>query len=212
MCLSALNYIALNSLAKEDLSKSVIAEAYKNALNHQRSSFLYLLALSSAVRLPVEAYYPISKNETTKEKKDLLPVMFHCTIHPCMTAGLRPSDARLHMFWCALMPVDYSKVDKVPEDKNHYVALCKPKDNASDPTSIQQFVMMPVVPDYDLMTPLAKKLSQANLTLPSSVSQPSCVSQPKPSSISQMLPGCKPPFVPKSSSDTPKVKKKANCT
>ena len=68
--------------------------------------------------------------------------------------------------------------------------------------------MMPIVPDYDLTTPLAKKLSQANLTLPLSVSQPSCVSQPKPSSIYQTLPGCKPPFVPKSSSGTPKVKKK----
>ena len=124
-----------------------------------------------------------------------------------MTAGLRPSDARLHIFRCALMPVDYSMVDKVPEDKNHYVALCKPKDNASDPTSIQEFVMMPVVPDYDLTTPLAKKLSQVNLTLPSSVSQPSCVSQPKPSSIYQTSPGCKPTFVPKSSSGTQKVKK-----
>ena len=107
------------------------------------------------------------------------------------------------------MPVDYSMVDKVPEDKNHYVALCNPKDNASDPTSIQQFVMMPVVPDYDLTTPLAKKLSQANLTLPTSVPQPSCVSQSTPSSIYQTSPGCKPPFVPKSSSGTPnsKVKK-----
>ena len=209
MCLSD---IALNSLAKDDLSKSVIAEAYNNALNRQWSSFLCLLALSSAVRLPVEAYYPISKNETTKEKKDSLSIMFNCTIHPRVTAGLRPSDARLHIFQCALMPVDYSMVDKVPDDKNHYVALCKPKDNASDPTSIQQFVMMPVVPDYDLTTPLAKKLSQANLTLSSSVSQPSCVSQPKPSSIYQTSPGCKPPFVPKSSCGTPKVKKKANCT
>ena len=34
MCLSD---IALNSLAKEDLSKSVIAEAYSNALNRQGS-------------------------------------------------------------------------------------------------------------------------------------------------------------------------------
>ena len=76
MCLSD---IALNSLAKEDLSKSVIAEAYSNALNRQWSSFLCLLALSSAVKLPVEAYFQYPKMKPQKRRK------IHC--RPCLIAS-----------------------------------------------------------------------------------------------------------------------------
>ena len=188
MCLSD---IALDSFAKEDPSKSVVAEAYNNALNRQWSSFLCILALSSAVKRPVEAYYPVSADE---EKKDSLSTMFNCTIYPRVTAGLKPSDERIHLFRCALMPIDYSVVNKVPENRNHYVALCKPKDNTNDPKSIRHFFVMPVVPGFDSL-----KLSQANPPIPSSVSQPSCVSQPKQLSISQTS---------KSSSGTQKVKKK----
>ena len=111
-----LSNIALDSFAKEDLSKSVIAEAYNNALNRQWSSFLCILALSSAVKLPVEAYYPVPADE---EKKDSLSTMFNCTIYPRVTAGLKPSDARIYLFQCALMPIDYSMVNKVPNYKNH---------------------------------------------------------------------------------------------
>ena len=139
----------------------------------------------------MEAYYPVSADE---EKKDSLSTMFNCTIYPRVTAGLKPSDERINLFRCALMPIDYSVVNKVPENRNHYVALCKPKDNTNDPKSIPHFFVMPVVPGFDSL-----KLSQANPPIPSSVSQPSCVSQPKQLSISQTS---------KSSSRTQKVKKK----
>ena len=122
MCLSD---IVLGSFAKEDPSKSVMAEAYNNALNRQWSSFLCILALSSAVKRPVEACYPVSAD---KEKKDSLSTMFNCTIYPRVTAGLKPSDERIHLFWCALMPIDYSMVNKVPENRT---AMVKKKANLS---------------------------------------------------------------------------------
>ena len=80
MCLSD---IALNLLAKEDLSKSVIAEAYSNALNRQWSSFLCLLALSSAVKLPVEAYFQYPKMKPQKRRKIRCPpCLIAPSIHP----------------------------------------------------------------------------------------------------------------------------------
>ena len=80
MCLSD---IVLNSLAKEDLSKSVIAEAYSNALNCQWSSFLCLLALSSAVKLLVEAYFQYPKMKPQKRRKIRCPP---CLIAPSIHA------------------------------------------------------------------------------------------------------------------------------
>ena len=80
MCLSD---IALNSFAKEDLSKSVIAEAYSNALNRQWSSFLCLLALSSAVKLPVEAYFQHPKMKPQERRKIRCPP---CLIAPSIHA------------------------------------------------------------------------------------------------------------------------------
>ena len=81
MCLSD---IALNSLAKEGLSKSVIAEAYSNnALNRQWSSFLCLLALSSAVKLLVEAYFQHPKMKPQKRRKIRCPP---CLIAPSILA------------------------------------------------------------------------------------------------------------------------------
>ena len=56
MCLSA---IALASFKKDDLAKSVMAEAYNNSVDHQWSSFFGLPELSSVLKLPVESYFPI---------------------------------------------------------------------------------------------------------------------------------------------------------
>ena len=80
MCLSD---IALNSLAKDDLSKFVIAEAYSNALNRQWSSLLCLLALSSAVKLLVEAYFQYPKMKPQKRRKIRCPP---CLIAPSIHA------------------------------------------------------------------------------------------------------------------------------
>ena len=80
MCLSD---IALNSLAKDDLRKFVIAETYSNALNRQWSSFLCLLALSSAVKLLVEAYFQYPKMKPQKRRKIRCPP---CLIAPSIHA------------------------------------------------------------------------------------------------------------------------------
>ena len=74
MCLSD---IALNSVTKEDHCKPIITEAYSNAMNHQWSSFVCLLALSSVVKLQIESYFPITHSESTlKENIDSLSTMF----------------------------------------------------------------------------------------------------------------------------------------
>ena len=115
---TCLSDIALDSLAKHDLSKSVVTESYNNALNRQWSLFLCLLALSSAINLPIEAYFPIPTNESTsEEKKDFLSTMFNCTIQSRVTTKSN-SDERIHIFRCALMPIDYSVVSKIPARKN----------------------------------------------------------------------------------------------
>ncbi|XP_028419094.1 uncharacterized protein LOC114544742 [Dendronephthya gigantea] len=76
MCLSD---IALGSVTKEDPCAPILTEAYSNAMNHQWSSFICLLSLSSVVKRPIESYFPITPNE---EKIDSLSTMFNCTIYP----------------------------------------------------------------------------------------------------------------------------------
>ena len=56
MCLSD---AALDGFRKEDPNSAILAEAVNNAHNHQFSSFLCLLSLSSVVNLPIESYYPV---------------------------------------------------------------------------------------------------------------------------------------------------------
>jgi hypothetical protein len=110
MCLSD---IALDSVTKEDLCAPIFAEAYSNAMNHQWSSFICLLSLSSVVKRPIESYFPIPPSE---EKIDSLSTMFNCTIYPRETAA-SISDQKIHILRCALMPMNYSKLAKVPATK-----------------------------------------------------------------------------------------------
>ena len=65
---------ALDGLRKEDPNSAIVAEAVNNAHDHQFSSFLCLLSLSSVVNLPIESYYPAGPDNS----KDSLPCMFNC--------------------------------------------------------------------------------------------------------------------------------------
>ena len=142
MCLSD---NALDSVTKEDHCKPIITEAYSNALNHQWSSFICLLALSSVVKLPIESYFPITPSE---ENIDSLSTMFNCTIYP-REAAASISNEKIHMYRCALMPMDYPRLGKVPATKNHYVPLCEPKDS-SNLVGIQHFVLKQVSPGINV--------------------------------------------------------------
>ena len=142
MCLSD---NALDSVTKEDHCKPIFTEAYSNALNHQWSSFICLLALSSVVKLPIESYFPITPSE---ENIDSLSTMFNCTIYPRETAA-SISNEKIHILRCALMPMDYPRLGKVPATKNHYVPLCEPKDS-SNLVGLQYFVLKQVSPGINV--------------------------------------------------------------
>ena len=106
LCLSD---IALNSITKEDPCKPIITEAYSNAMNHQWSSFVCHLALSSVVKLLIDSYFPITPTEsTTKDKIESLSTLFNCTIYPRETTA-SISDEKIHIFGWALMPMNYPK-------------------------------------------------------------------------------------------------------
>ena len=152
MCLSD---IALDSVTKEDLCAPIFAEAYSNAMNHQWSSFICLLSLSSVVKRPIESYFPIPPSE---EKIDSLSTMFNCTIYPRETAA-SISDQKIHILRCALMPMNYSKLAKVPATKNHYVALCEAKDSSIKMVGVQHFVMKQVSPGINVGSTEVRKIT-----------------------------------------------------
>lgn len=130
-----LQNFALNSLTKDDPSKVVFAAAYNTARNHQYSSFLCMLSLSSVLQLPIESYYPIPTTEVDTQEEfsdtdiveevDSLALFFNCTIFPREAAG--NIGERIHLFRCAVMPIGYLETTAIPEVKNHYVLFVSRK-------------------------------------------------------------------------------------
>ena len=59
------------------------------------------------------------------------PCMFNCTIFPRGTCENDNGSERIHIFRCALQPVDYLYQKEIPSIKNHYVALCQSKSSSS---------------------------------------------------------------------------------
>lgn len=76
MCLSA----EVTSPRGNRLS-AIVEEAVSSARNYRYASFLCLLGLSSAIKLPIEAYYPIAEEG---QSNDLISAesMFNCTVYP----------------------------------------------------------------------------------------------------------------------------------
>lgn len=151
MCISD---AALDSFNKEDLTSSILAEAVNNAQNHQFSSFICMLALSSVMKLPIESYYPIGKS------MDSLSRMFNCTIYPrewSTTPDLQTD--RLHIFRCAVLLIDYVKTREIPRVKNHYVALCNVKPSSSVGSNVNELYITPELPKFgpDSFTQIAEK-------------------------------------------------------
>ena len=144
MCLSD---IGLTSYTKDDPSESVRIEAYNTSVNRQWSSFLCDFGLSSVLRLPIESYFPIPANDSGD--MDSLSTMFNCIIFPRLSSS-NTSDDKIHLFCCALMPVGYLENMKIPEQKNHYVALCQPKNASLRMWNIQSFVPKPISPSIPL--------------------------------------------------------------
>ncbi len=140
MCLSD---IALACYTKDDPSESVRTEAHNTSVNHQWSSFLCVLGLSSVLRLPIESCFPIPVNQSdAQEEMDSLSTIFNCTIFPRVSSST--PDKKIHLFRCALMPAGYLNTMKIPERKNHYVALCQPRDASLEMWDIESFIPKPI--------------------------------------------------------------------
>jgi hypothetical protein len=142
MCLSD---VALSGVQKDDPSKPIVTEAINNAINRQWSSFLCMFALSSALHLPIELYYPTSTNEKAllDENADSLSTMFNCTIQPRVSSS--KTKGKIHLFRCA-----YAINGKIPDRKNHFVAMCEPEKSITNDTNMQQFLMKLVAPGFDV--------------------------------------------------------------
>ena len=136
MCLSD---AALDGFRKEDPNSAILAEAVNNAHNHQFSSFLCLLSLSSVVNLPIESYYPADSDNS----KDSLACMFNCTIYPREWSTSLQTD-RLHISCCAVLPLDYLETRVVPQTKNNYVALHKSESSSL----LYEAYITPVLPTF----------------------------------------------------------------
>ena len=169
MCLSD---AALDGFRKEDPNSAILAEAVNNAHNHQFSSFLCLLSLSSVVNLPIESYYPADSDNS----KDSLACMFNCTIYPREWSTSLQTD-RLHIFRCAVLPLDYLQTRVVPQTKNHYVTLCKSESSSL----VDEAYITPALPTFllDSSTEITKMPSlpenPSNTFQEKSVT---CISQP----------------------------------
>ena len=77
------------------------------------------------------------------------PCMFNCTIFPRGTCENDNGSERIHIFRCALQPVDYLYQKEIPSIKNHYVALCQSKSSSS--TSQDLFFMKPLLPSVSFV-------------------------------------------------------------
>ena len=149
MCLSD---TALSVFEKHDSTAAVVEEAKCNF-----PSTMCMFALASVIGCTIESYYPISNDSAAKENWDSLAKMFNCSIHPrywyANESAIYPG---VHIFRCATMPARFLVDRKVPEVKNHFVALWKP---VKDTEPGEQYF---VASFPTLTTPTASSLSTAD--------------------------------------------------
>ena len=116
---------ALKSLQKESHDSVAAAEASNIAKDFSFSPFLSMLALSSAIEKPIEAYYPVrtidGDSETEVENRNGKEISFNNTIIPRNCSS--ETAAGIHIFRCASAPIDFLQTREIPETKNHYVPL-----------------------------------------------------------------------------------------
>ena len=115
---TALSFKAADLYLKGNRLPSVFAEAANNASNFQYSSFLCLLALSSVIKQSIQTYYPL-QNDSKLHSYELF---FNCCVLP-RSDGQFQNDEPIHLFRCAMTPVDFIFTNKIPDKKDHYVPL-----------------------------------------------------------------------------------------
>ena len=91
-----LSYKAADLLEKGNRLPAVYEEGQYIARNFRFSSFLCLLAMSSVIGLPIEAYYPI---DAEKLQLNSYESLFNCTLNPRITQSAL--NKKIHIFCCA---------------------------------------------------------------------------------------------------------------
>ena len=113
----SLSFRAADSVAKSDRIPAVQAEAKIIAKNFSFASFLCMLGLASVINITIESYFPIKEEASLSSYE----TMFNSTILP---RNPKYSGAeKVHIFRCAIAPIDFLFNNKIPELKNHYVPL-----------------------------------------------------------------------------------------
>ena len=112
----ATSFTAADVLSAADRVSAIKMEAKETAQNCRVSSFMSMLGLSSVVRQPIESYFPVKD----PRKFNSYERLFNCTIVPRQYSSV---SAKIHIFCCAIVPVDFLFHNNIPEQKNQYVPL-----------------------------------------------------------------------------------------
>eukprot|EP00795_Rhopilema_esculentum_P001386 gene1386-15797_t len=146
---------------KEKCFESLVdAEASIVANDFSSSSFLSMLALSSATDVVIESYYPISTlagdNESEVESRNGRELLFNSTILPRGSSS--SSNTKIHIFRCT------SSESKFPENKDYYVPLLQMSEDALETGSGKLGISKCRANDYNRQEPVrASKRTQMKI-------------------------------------------------
>ena len=105
------------------LIEDTISAIYNEA-ERSFSPFLCLLALSSLVEQPIEAYFLIAYDVGCSEDMlSLSGLIFNGQILPRGSDHFQTKENAIHIFQCASPPIEYLYNKVIPEGKDHFVPL-----------------------------------------------------------------------------------------
>lgn len=120
--MDSLSHQAFDNYVIGDYVSAVYEEAQSNVGDAQYSSFLCLLALSTAIGQPIESYYPIVNDD----QKDVPLRKTELIRNGCIMPRESISNEKVQMFQCAAVPIEYLYNKIIPERKDHFVPLFPP--------------------------------------------------------------------------------------
>ena len=123
---NALSQVTQDTFFNDDQIAAVIEEAKHIARKHSPASLLCLLALSTVIGMTIECYYPIDGDTV----KDLHELQFNVTVRPRPGNSLQSQEKEIHLFRCALAPVDDLSTTSFPAKKDHFIPLMPLKPDA----------------------------------------------------------------------------------